>query len=207
MPGPSWPHVALAALMLLLAVSSTARLIVGWLRGRRPELASGGVHAAMGVAMAGMLLPTLGVLPAAAWAVVFGCAATWFGWRAIGARRRKVRSGASDAPHDAPLAHVVECLAMIFMLLPSAGLAAGGPTARRAMTGMTAMARPPLAGTFGVLALLLALCLAGYVIWAADKLVRARGTAAADGAFTLRFVSGGGIAMSVAMMYMLMQMA
>jgi hypothetical protein len=37
-----------------------------------------------GVAMAGMLVPRLDLFPHHGWEVIFGAAAVWFGWRAVG---------------------------------------------------------------------------------------------------------------------------
>jgi hypothetical protein len=206
MPGPPWLRVALAMLMAVIAVGSVVRIVLTRSRGRKPELESDGLHALMGVAMAGMLLPWLAVLPVVAWQVAFGCAAAWFGWRGLGARRGPGRrlareeqpgrqrgrrrpgpASMADQPHGAPLAHLVECLAMIFMMHPGAG---------SAFSGMSQ-----------VVALLLALCLVGCLIWVADKVVLARDVAVADGTLTLRLTAGGRIIMGIAMLYMLIQMA
>ena len=112
----------------------------------------------MGVAMAGMLAPQLSVLPGRVWQAVFGVAAAWFAARAIRPRVRQVGTGRFS--HPAP--HVLECAAMIYMLIPARGHVA----ARMAMPGIGAwssLANP-------VVTLLFAVFLAGYVLWTADQL-------------------------------------
>jgi len=187
MSAPSWLSPALAALMMLIAVGCTARLGLARRRGRRADVESDGLHAAMAVAMAGMLLPAVRVLPWSAWEVAFGGAAAWFAWQALGARRLALPSAAGG--HRAPLPHLVECVAMFFMFLPLAGRTPAGAL-----------------GLSQVVALLLALCMVGCAVWATDKMVRAKATPA-DAALTVRLADGGRIAMSLAMLYMLIQMA
>lgn len=162
-----WLRAPLAGLMIALAVGCAGRLGLARRRGFRPDFAGDGLHAAMGVAMAGMLLPSLSVLPAAVWATGFGVAVLWFGWQVIGGGR-------------ASLAHLIECVAMVFMLLPATGWAPGSA----------------FAGPSAVFALLLALCVVGCAVWTADTLVRGQVAVAAYSR----------IAMSLAMWYMLIQM-
>jgi hypothetical protein len=165
--GPSWLAGILAAVMLAVAGYCVARLVSAW-RWRRPtELDSDGVHAVMGVAMAGMLVAGLRFVPAGAWAAVFGAAALWFGGQLVRARRGAVASS-WRCPH--PLPHVVESGAMLFMLL---ALRAGAPSSGGAMAGMGT------AGTtshFSLLALVLALFTFGYVMWLGDRLTMTAAT-------------------------------
>jgi hypothetical protein len=163
--GPSWLAGILAAVVLAIAGYCVARLVSAW-RWRRPtELDSDGVHAVMGVAMAGMLVTGLRFLPAGAWAAVFGAAALWFGGQLVRARRGAVASS-WRCPH--PLPHVVESGAMLFMLLALRGpLHAGAAGSGGAMAGMGAAGT---ASHFSLLALVLALFTFGYVMWLGDRL-------------------------------------
>jgi len=89
-----------------LAVYCSGRLVVAR-RSRRPtELDTDGGHIAMGLAMAGMLVERLRVLPAGAWEAVFAAGAVWFGWRVL-----QVRRGATSTPWRClhPMPHLVEC--------------------------------------------------------------------------------------------------
>ncbi len=187
MTAPVWLRAVLAGLMMAVVIGCAVRLGLARRRGRRLDHAADGVHAGMGVAMAGMLLPRLSVLPAVMWEAGFGAAAVWFGWRVIAGRRASLTPA---SPVRAPLAHFIECVAMMFMLLPATAWAPGSA----------------FAGPSAVLALLLALCMVGYVVWTADTLVRGSATAATSARPGMRLAAGGSIAMSVAMWYMLIQM-
>ena len=77
-------------------------------------------HVAMGLAMAGMLVPRLNLLPDGLWEAVFVAIALWFSWQ--GAR---FVAGTSRAPGRRPpshglshyLIHLVMALAMLYMYL------------------------------------------------------------------------------------------
>ena len=216
MAGSPWLTGALAAVMILLALYSTGRLAISVLRRRETEFDADGVHAVMGVAMAGMFLPRLSPLPSGAWEAIFGIGAAWFGWRSVRARRGSARAG-WRCRH--PLPHLVECVAMLYMLLALSGSRADGPAPGMPMPGMGG---PGSAGRLPALALVLALFMIGYVLWAADQLTAlARGRAAVAVGSPARDPAGlrGGpvlaprlaasakIAMGVTMGYMLVLMA
>ncbi len=164
MAGPSWLAGLLAAIMIAAAAYCAVRLAAARphprVAGRDVDL----VHTAMGVAMAGMLVDWLNPLPDRVWAVMFGVAAGWFGWRTWGGRRAGASAtGDGQPPQHHAVPHVVMCGAMVYMLLsphagtpgPGAGIAMGGPAA---------------AGGFPLLALVLAVFMVGYVMWQADHL-------------------------------------
>jgi hypothetical protein len=157
MTGPGWLSAGLAALMLLIAASCTARLAISRLRGRRTEQDADALHVIMGVAMAGLLEPRLSPCPAIIWQAVFGAAAAWFTWQAVRARSRR-RPARVLSAHPAP--HAVECAAMIYMLLPAR---TASPAAMPGMNGTPALANPALG-------LILALFMVGYILWTTDQL-------------------------------------
>jgi hypothetical protein len=172
MGGPAWLTGTLAAVMIAIAVYTTGRLVASR-RWRRPtELDADGVHVFMGVAMAGMLATGLRFLPAGIWEAVFGAGAVWFGWQAVREHR-----GVPVNPWrcQKPLPHLVECGAMVYMLLlfrASATATSGG--------GMGGMAVSAAASRFSVLALALAVFIFGYVVWLGDRVtVPARALAGA----------------------------
>jgi Domain of unknown function (DUF5134) len=167
MTGPAWLAPGLAVLMLLIAAASAARLLVSRLRGRRTERDTDALHIVMGLAMAGMLEPRLSPVSDVAWTAVFAAAAAWFTWRAVRVRVRR-RAGRWNCVNPAP--HVVECAAMMYMLVPGR-MEGHGPA--MAMPGMSvpAAANPAVA-------LLLALFMLGYIVWTADQ-VTARSRASA----------------------------
>jgi hypothetical protein len=234
MTGSAWlaPALApaLAAVMLLIAVGSLVRLAIWRLRGRAAEPEVDAVHALMGVAMAGMLEPRIGLVPDTAWLAVFAGAAVWFAWRTIRARSRRRQAGDRrshparwQCSHPAP--HSVECAAMIYMLVPAGASSHAPVMGMPGMSGQAPTANPALA-------FVLALFMFGYVAWTADRLTsqsRARtastgrrltggpepgghepvavsehGTRAA--ALAPRAAACSKIAMSVAMAYMLLSM-
>jgi hypothetical protein len=205
MTGPAWLAALLAAVMLLIAAGSAARLVLWWLRGRAAEPEADALHAVMGVAMAGMLEPAIRPVPATAWLAVFASAGIWFAVRAI--RARSPRHGADGwrrnprnwrCAHPAP--HAVECGAMIYMLGPARG--GGQMTAMAGMTSAAPTANPALA-------LLLALFMLGYIVWTADRLTsqhRPRSVTDSGEALAPRAAACSRIAMSLAMGYMLLTM-
>jgi hypothetical protein len=171
MGGPSWAAAVLAVVMIATAIYCAGRLAAARLWQRSTEVDADAVHVAMGVAMAGMLLPGLSPLPGPAWEAVFGAAAAWFAYRAV--RSLRGGGGGSRWRSSHPLPHLVESAAMVFML---AVLPGSRPGQAMAMPGM-AGARPAAGGSLWALAVILALFMIGYVLWTADQLtalVRAR---------------------------------
>ena len=129
----------------------------------------------MGAAMAGMLVPALNLLPAMAWMAVFGTGAAWFG--ACAARPRSQARFSWQCRFPVP--HLIECIAMLYMLLAVRGAQQG---TGMAMPGMGASPGSP-AG-FPALAVVLALFMLGYIMWTTDQLAslaRARTTTPAPG--------------------------
>jgi hypothetical protein len=173
--GPSWLAGALAAVMIAIAVYCAARLAAARLWHRATALDADGLHLVMGVAMAGMLEPRVSLLPGRVWEGVFAVAAAWFAWQA--GRGRRGSTAAGWRCHY-PVPHLVECGAMLYMLLAAAGTRPAGPRAGTPMPAMTAS--PGTAGSLPVLALVLTLFMLGYILWTADRLTsRARANAAA----------------------------
>ena len=164
MGGPSWLAGILAAIMIATAAYCASRVVIARAHRGAAERDVNLVHTVMGVAMAGMLVSWLNPLPDRVWAVTFGAAAGWFGWRAWSGRQaRAMTPGRGGSPHRHALPHLVMCGAMVYMLLAAraadpglrAGIAMGGPAA---------------AGRFPLLALVLAVFMVGYVMWQADRL-------------------------------------
>jgi hypothetical protein len=174
MAGPFWLAGTFAAIMILTAAYSASRLAVSRLRGRQTEFDADGLHAVMGVAMAGMLVPRLNVVPGGVWMAVFGIAAAWFGWHALHAASLGISGGSSCR---FPVPHLIECVAMLYMLLAVHGprVVRGGTSVP--MAGMGASAGPV---DFPALAAVLALFMLGYIVWTTDRLTAlARAKAAA----------------------------
>jgi hypothetical protein len=182
---PGWVTSGLAALVIVIAVYSAGRLAFSRLQRRETESDADVLHVFMGVAMAGMFVPWLSPLPGPVWQVMFAVAAAWFGWQAVralrGGRQSSRRQSGSRCAY--PAAHLVECIAMIYMLWPAGSARPPGVRPAMAMPGMSGP--PGAAASFPVLALLLALFMLGYIFWTADRLTslsRATAAQAARGA-------------------------
>ena len=162
MSGPAWLTGIFAALMLTVAVYCAGRLVAAR-RWRRPtELDTDAGHVLMGLAMAGMLVATLRILPAAAWEAIFALAAAWFCAQWLHARRGAPASP-WRCPHPTP--HLVECAAMLYMFL-----ALPASLRTRTVAAMTGMTATPAGSRFSILALALALFMLAYAIQVADRL-------------------------------------
>jgi Domain of unknown function (DUF5134) len=161
---PTWIFDLLAALMLVVAAVSAARLAAAqpWRHGS-VIIDTDIAHLLMAIAMAGVLAPGLSTLPDAAWEVVFGAMIAWFAVRvARDARATGVRALAGG--HCAP--HLVHSGAMLYMFLgmtSAAGAMAGMP-------GMSAGSSSTLMLSDPTLAFVFALILIGYSIWDLDQL-------------------------------------
>jgi Domain of unknown function (DUF5134) len=170
---PSWLADVLVVVVLAVALFSAARLVVA----RRSGVAGTGevdadaIHVLMGIAMAGMLVPGLTTLPAGVWEVVFGIGAVWFAGRSVQVRRPGLAGFAGWSKRlgrvqccEYPVPHLIDCAAMVYMFWAVGSM--GGSGAATAMGGMGGGAGVRLP----VVALVLALCISGYVVWLGDRI-------------------------------------
>jgi hypothetical protein len=164
--GPGWLAGTLAAVMLSVAAYCVSRLICARPRGRATERDVDTAHGAEGAAMAGMLVPSLGLLPGVMWKAAFAAAVGWFVSRAIRARRR---DGARTPPPGHYLPHLMESGAMLYMLAAVPAARAAGATA----AGMGGLG----GGGFGAGAFVFALFPLGYAVWTADQFTALRAPA------------------------------
>jgi len=160
---PAWILDILAALMLVVAAVSAARLGLArpWRQGA-VVTDTDVSHLFMGIAMAGMLASSLTTLPNAGWEVIFALFTVWFGSRVV----RDARSNGARAlagGHCAP--HLVHSAAMLYMFVALAAPASGG-SGMGGMGGGTAMQTLK----YPTLAFVFALILIGYTIWDLDQL-------------------------------------
>ena len=163
MAGPSWLAGVFAVAMIVIALYCAGRLVAARRWHRPTEADADGLHVAMGAAMAGMLLPRLSFLPGSAWEAVFALAAVWFAGQAVRASRSRA-AACWQCPY--PVAHLVECGAMLYMFLAASRAVSSGPAAGSPMPGMSGAGGSRLPAVAAVLALFML----GYVIWAADRL-------------------------------------
>jgi hypothetical protein len=158
MGAPAWLTGSFTALMLTVATYCAGRLAVTRRWQRPTEFDTDAGHVLMGVAMAGLLVARLRILPAATWEAVFAAGTAGFAWQLVKSRRRTA-AASWQCLHPAP--HLVECVAMLYMFFAATPL-----TARSAAVGMAGLAP----SRFSVLALLMALFMVGYVVRVADRI-------------------------------------
>ena len=168
MTSPAWLADILAAVVLVVAAFSAVRLLAGrgGRRRRRGEVDADGMHLLMGVAMAGMFVPRLATLPDAAWGAVFGAGAVWFAGRAW--RDRGGRDPLAGRWCAYPGPHLVDCLAMVYVLWAVPAMLARGQRASGGATG--GMGGAASGVRWPVIGLILAVAVCGYVVWLLDRL-------------------------------------
>ena len=123
-----------AAVMLAVAVYCAARVILVRRMHRTLHYDVNAAHVLMGTAMAGMLAPSLKVLPNPAWETVFSVLALWFAWRSVTfIARRGVTGRSPDRVYGVShyLTHLVMSCSMLYMYL------AGVPASAERVVGMT----------------------------------------------------------------------
>ena len=211
MAGSAWLAGTFATVMIATAAYSASRLAVSRQRGQSTEFDADTLHTVMGAAMAGMLVPRLNVLPDGVWVAVFSIGAAWFGWHALRAAGLGLSGG---SPCRFPVPHLIECVAMLYMLLP---VHAPRPAPAGAAMGMAGMGPSAGPAGFPALAIVLALFMLGYIVWTTDRLTalaRAEATAAGPGVgeqagrpvLAPKLAAYGKLAMGITMSYMLIHM-
>jgi hypothetical protein len=189
--------------MLSVAAYCVSRLICARPRARATERDVDMAHGAEGVAMAGMLVPSLGLLPGVMWKAAFAAAAGWFASRAIRTRRR---DGARTPAPGHYLPHLMESGAMLYMLAAVPAARAGAAAAGMGSPG----------GGFGAGAFVFALFLLGHAVWTADRFTASYAPAPGPTVISLpvtgppvlapRLAGWCQIAVSITMAYMLITM-
>jgi Domain of unknown function (DUF5134) len=182
---PTWVLATFAAVMLLVAEVSAGQLMVAQ-AGSRRDLTDPGIAASRllaGIALAGILLPGLRVLPNAAWAVAFAVITAWFAWCLWRENRGRPAAAAARGKY-AP--HLVHSAAMVYLFAALAGPSlAGSATPMPSMPGMPGMAGGTPGGTptlhAPTLALILALLLIAFTVRDLDQRASAAGDSRATG--------------------------
>jgi hypothetical protein len=157
-----------AAVMLAVAVYCAARVILVRRMHRTLHYDVNAAHVLMGTAMAGMLAPSLKVLPNPAWETVFSVLALWFAWRSVTfIARRGVTGRSPDRVYGVShyLTHLVMSCSMLYMYL------AGVPASAERVVGMT-MGPAPGTSDFVALPLFFIVVLCASAVWHIDALGR-----------------------------------
>jgi Domain of unknown function (DUF5134) len=169
---PAWILGIFAVVMLLVAEACAGQLVAAraWTRRRGADADLAVSHLLMGLAMAGILVPGLSVLPNAAWEIAFALMTAWFLWCLW--RESRGRAAAVARGHHAP--YLVHSAAMLYMFAALAGpSAAGSGMSMSGMGGMSGTAglssggRPALHAP--TLALIFALLLIAFTVRDLDR--------------------------------------
>jgi hypothetical protein len=182
----------LGAVMLLAAEVSVGQLVVAraWSRRSGTDADIAVSYLLTRIAMAGILLPGLSIVPNAAWEVVFAVMTAWFVW-CLG-RESRGRGGAAVASgHCAP--YLVRSATMLYVFAALAGpFAAGSGMSMSGMGGMSGMTGASSGGMptlhAPTLALIFALLVIAFTVRDLDR------RAGVDGRFHVvsrRFAPGG----------------
>jgi hypothetical protein len=176
MSTPAWILEVFGAVMLLAAEVSAGRLVTArvWTRRGGTDAGIAVSHLLTGIALAGLLVPGLSILPNAAWEVVFAVMTTWFAWCLW--RESRGHGAAVAGGHYAP--YLVGSAAMLYVFAALAGPSAAvtGPSGP-GMSGMPGMAGGSSGGTpaphVPTLALIFALLLIALTVHDLDRPVHA----------------------------------
>lgn len=173
---PAWILDTFAAAMLMVATLSVARIAAAWPWRRGAAVAENSLaYSLMGIAMAGMLAPSLRTLPDGAWKIIFAVLTVWLVYRAVEDARASGAHGLAGLP-DAP--QWVHSAAMLYMFL--ALVPAGDGSALPTLNVST-------------LAFVFAFVLAGHSVWDLDRLSGLRYGLVRSGAALAEATQAGGV--------------
>lgn len=224
MTGPAWLAGGIGLLMLASSAYAVVRIVGAWRTGKATDYSIEVCHGVMGVSMAGMLIPALGIVAPGAstwsWVAISALITAWF---AVSVTRdlvssRPERTERRRRLHHLP--HLVLSGAMVYMLV-AMGVMGSGSRAMRASAGssmsMSSMGSGGILVPWATLDLLLALFMIGYAVLLVDRLPfladhgigEPRAIRGGSGAAALYAPTGAaalGIAMAASMGYMLIMM-
>jgi hypothetical protein len=163
MSTPAWVLEIFAVIMLLVAEVSAGQLAVARAWTRRGDADVGIVASRLltGIAVAGILVPGLSILPDAGWEIVFAVITAWFAWCLW--RESRGRGAAAVARgHYAP--YLVHSAAVLYLFAALVGQSA----AASAMGGMPGMAGGS-SGGIPALALVFTLLLVAFTVYDLDR--------------------------------------
>jgi hypothetical protein len=163
---PLWLPDSFAGVMIAVSIYCSVRLLAARRLRRRISVDVNIGHVAMGVAMAGMLVPALQVLPTGLWEAFFVGLAAWFFRQSARFIARHLGDGEGDLHHVSHyLTHLVMSCAMLYMYLaaaPAGGAMGAGGMSMGGATGATA--------NFVGLPLFFLIVLGASAVWHLDTL-------------------------------------
>lgn len=168
MPHPTWLAYTFAVVMVAVSLYCIAWLMAARRGNGQNHVDVNVSHVAMGLGMAGMLVPRLNLLPDGVWDVVFVAIALWFSWQGVRFMTGRVGDGVGTGSHGVShyLVHLVMALAMLYMYL--AALPANATTG----SGMSMTAPTGATANFVGFPLLFVATLLASAVWQLDGLSR-----------------------------------
>jgi Domain of unknown function (DUF5134) len=166
MSTPAWILETFAAMMVLVAEVSAGQVVVARAWTRRGGAGAGIAvsQLLMGIAMTGILVSGLSILPNTVWEVVFAVMTAWFAWCLW--RGNRGRAAASVA-HGFYAPHLVHSAAMLYLFAAMAAPSAAGPGGMSGMAWGSADGMPTLHAP--MLALIFALLVIAFAVHDLDQ--------------------------------------
>ena len=180
MSTPAWILEIFAAVMFLVAEVSAGQLVIARAWTRR-DIADADIAVSRllaGIAVAGLLVPGLSILPNAAWEVAFAVMTAWLAWRLW--LESQGRGAAMARGHYA--APLVQSAAMLYIFAALAAQSVSGTGGMAGMAGWSSSGLPALHAP--TLALIFALLLLAFAVHDLDR--QAESGVAAAGAGPVR---------------------
>ena len=165
MSTPAWILEIFAAVMFLVAEVSAGQLVIAraWTRRDSADADIAVSRLLTGIAVAGILVPGLSILPNAAWEVAFAVMTAWLAWRLW--LESRGRGAAVARGHYAP--PLVQSAAMLYIF---AALAAQSVSSTGGMAGMAGWSSSGLPALHApTLALIFALLLVAFAVHDLDR--------------------------------------
>ena len=165
MSAPAWILEIFAAVMFLVAEVSAGQLVIA--RAWTPRDIAGADIAVSrllaGIAVAGLLVPGLSILPNAAWEVAFAVMTAWLAWRLW--LESRGRGAAMARGHYAP--PLVQSAAMLYIFAALADQSVSSTGGMAGMAGWSSGGLPTLHAP--TLALIFALLLVAFAVHDLDR--------------------------------------
>lgn len=165
MSTPAWILEILAAVMFLVAEVSAGQLVIARAWTRR-DIAGADIAVSRllaGIAVAGLLVPGLSILPNAAWEVAFAVMTAWLAWR-LWLESRERGAAMTCGHYAAPL---VQSAAMLYIFAALAGQSVSSTGGMAGMAGWSSGGLPALHAP--TLALIFALLLVAFAVHDLDR--------------------------------------
>ena len=168
MPHPTGLAYGFAVVMVGVSLYCVAWLIVATRRRLQNHVDVNISHVAMGLGMAGMLVPRLNLLPDGLWEGIFVVIAAWFAYEGVRFVTGKLAARDETASHGLShyLIHLVMALAMLYMYFAAKPVTVAGGS------GMNMTVPTGATANFGGLPLLFIVVVFVSAVWQLDGLSR-----------------------------------